>query len=131
MKCPAGYVREAEGAGACMRAKHPEQAFENILRQEGLESVRSAPYDHVAPGAYANAVSQQQALAKNPKADGTSGTWAPYSKGPLIVNDPAYTSVNGLGFVDNMGRIDDLAYDAAHNRLFAALGTGGIWLSAD
>ena len=129
--CPAGYVKESEGrlAGGCVPAKHPESVFENILRQEGVESVRSAPYDTVAPGAYSNAVSQQQALAKSPKVDGSSGAWAPYGKGPLIVNDPAYTSVNGLGLVDNMGRIDDLAYDAANNRLFAALGTGGIWLS--
>ena len=134
--CPAGYVTEKSGqdadAGMCMAAKHPEPLFESILHQEGLESVRSAPYDHAAPGAYANAVAEHQALVKaGKKVDGTDGTWQPYGTGPLIVNDPAYTSVNGLGFVDNMGRIDDLAYDGAHNRLFAALGTGGIWLSTN
>lgn len=134
--CPTGFVTEAQGreaeAGMCMRAKHPESVFENIVRQAGVESVRSAPYQHPAPDAYGNAVSEHQALVKNgPKVDGTAGKWAPYGKGPLIVNDPAYTSVNGLGFVNNMGRIDDLAYDPTNNRLFAALGTGGIWLSTD
>ena len=37
--------------------------------------------------------------------------------------------MNGLGLVDNMGRLDSLAYDAVNKRLFAAKGTGGIWLS--
>ncbi len=136
--CPQGYVIEKDGGGAdpdaggCVYAKHPEPVLESILRQAGVEAVRSAPYQHAAPGAFAAAVSQNQANLKAPaKVDGTTGKWMPYGKGPLIVNDPAYTSVNGLGFVDNMGRIDDLAYDAAHNRLFAVLGTGGIWLSED
>jgi hypothetical protein len=133
LACPAGYVTEKEGqqaSGPCVPAKHPEPVFENVLRQEWLESVRSAPYDHVAPGAYSNAVAERQALVKaNKQVKGTEGKWQPYGHGPLIVNDPAYTSVNGLGFVNNMGRIDDLAFDQAHNRLFAVLGTGGIWLS--
>jgi hypothetical protein len=85
----------------------------------------------VAPDAYANAVAQSKKLPKASKATGTSGTWAQFGTGPLIVNDPDYSRVNGLGLVDNMGRLDSLEYDPAQNRLFAAKGTGGIWLSED
>jgi hypothetical protein len=130
--CPPGYDSGEASPSLCVNAKHPEPLSELILRQEGLESVRSAPYDHVAPGAYANAVAGRQTLVKSPPSvKGTAGTWSLYGKGPLIVNDPDYNSVNGLGLVYNSGRLDSLEYDAAHNRLFAAEGTGGLWLSED
>lgn len=145
-RCPTGYMSAAaldaseRRAGlpevergvsdlTCVTAKKPESLLELILRQEGLETVRSAPYDTVAPGAYANAVAQRGNSPKAGAVKGTSGAWKPYGQGPLIVNDPAYGSVNGLGLVYNSGRIDSLEYDAANNRLFAALGTGGVWLS--
>src|SRR5687767_5606999 len=73
--CPAGYMLladkeagERRGAGirevetlhqeviansTCINAKHPEKPFEVILRQEERETIRSAPYDTAAPGAYA------------------------------------------------------------------------------
>ena len=63
--------------------------------------------------------------------DGSEGTWRPYGHGPLISNGPAYNSVNGLGLVDLMGRIDSMTYDPATKRLFVAKGTGGIWMSSD
>ncbi len=130
--CPAGYHQEAEAGGLCLNAKHPETLSELILHQEGLESVRSAPYDHVAPGAYGNALRERQELVRNgPRVKGTDGKWQLYGKGPLIVNSPDYNSVNGLGLVHNSGRLDSLEYDPAHNRLFAAEGTGGLWMSED
>jgi hypothetical protein len=150
--CPAGYkpgsaeqVKEALSglnhasmgqaeallAGSCVSVKHPEKTIEMILRQEGLESVRSAPYDHVAPGAYANALAETATKPKKGKVKGTQGQWAPYGQGPLIVNGTAYGQVNGLGLVYNQGRIDSLEYDAANGRLFAAFGTGGVWMSTD
>ena len=150
--CPSGYMTQGEveaaaqraGAGeageisggsldsVCVSVKHPEKLLELIQRQMEQKTVRSAPYDSVAPGAYANAVDQHQNLAKNgPKVTGTSGAWSPYGNGPLIVNDPKYGSVNGLGLVYNEGRIDSLRYDPVHKRLFATKGTGGIWLSDD
>jgi hypothetical protein len=127
--CPPGYQREEDGGPECINMKHPEPAQELILRQEGLESVRSAPYDHVAPGAYANALAEREAVAKEPKVQGTDGAWSLYGKGPLIVNHPDYRSVNGLGLVDNAGRLDSL--ESAEGRLFAAKGTGGVWMSTD
>src|SRR5207237_3065222 len=85
----------------------------------------------VAPGAFANAVSQSKTLPKASKSTGTSGTWSIYGKGPLIVNDPRYSRVNGLGLVNNEGRVDSIKYDAANNRMFIAKGSGGIWMSTD
>ena len=112
-------------------AKHPEKVIELIRRQEGLESVRSAPYDTVAPGAFSAAVTASKSSPRKGAVAGTAGTWAPYGKGPLKVNSPDYDRVNGLGLVDNMGRLDSLAYDPVAKRLFAAKGTGGIWQSDD
>jgi hypothetical protein len=128
--CPAGYVTSDESPGTCTTAKHAEKPFELIQRQEMLESIRSAPNDHVAPGAYANALAESQKLAKV-KVNGTAGSWSQYGNGPLIVNDPKYSSVNGLGLVYNEGRLDSLRYDPVGKRLFAAKGTGGIWMSTD
>src|SRR5690349_430533 len=107
--CPPGYAlasHEADGghdvdaeaaSRTCLNAQHPDDLIELIRRQEALETVRSAPYDTVAPGAFANAVSQSKTLPKASKTTGTSGTWSIYGKGPLIVNDPRYSRVNGLG----------------------------------
>src|SRR2546421_1302085 len=150
--CPAGYITRADeeaaarragarepseaGGGSlarlCVSTNHAESAMELIQRQEELETKRSAPYDTVARGAYANAVTQHQQLSKNgPKVAGTGGAWSQYGNGPLIVNDAKYSSVNGLGLVYNEGRLDSLKYDSVHNRLFATKGTGGVWLSDD
>jgi hypothetical protein len=122
--------QEVLASTTCINAaKHPEQPFELILRQEGLESVRSAPYHKAHPGAYAAALAEFRKLAKASKSTGTSGKWEQYGQGPLQVDHPDYERVNGLGLVDNMGRLDSLAYDPVARRLFAAKGTGGIWLS--
>lgn len=150
--CPAGYelgsrerIREARlgvaGRGnerrevvagvTCVNAKHPEGLIELIRRQEALETVRSAPYDTVAPGAFANAVAEAKGVPKASKPTGTSGRWEIYGRGPLQVDDPRYSRVNGLGLVDNEGRLDSLKYDAANNRLFGAKGSGGIWMSTN
>ena len=154
-KCPAGYKTKAaleaaeraagvgdaareHGApnglarGLCVNSKHPEPATEVILRDEGLESVRSAPYNHPHPGAFAAALAgRDDNTKKTPRVKGTEGAWTQYGQGPLIVNDPAYGSVNKLGLVYNSARLDSLKYDAVNKRLFAAEGTGGVWMSTD
>ncbi|MDX6411278.1 MAG: hypothetical protein QOE91_794 [Gaiellaceae bacterium] len=133
--CAAGYTSATQlGESApfeCVAIKHPESTMELINRQLQLQTVRSAPYASVASGAYANALTQGAAVAKQGKTRDTAGAWQPYGHGPLIANDPRYTSVNGLGLVYNEGRTDSIKYDAGHNRLFVAKGTGGIWMSTD
>jgi hypothetical protein len=130
--CPAGYVQEADSGRACVAQKHPEKPIELILREAGARSPRSAPYYGVNPDAYANALAQWQALVANkPQVKGVAGTWKLVGHGPLKADGADYTNVNGLGLHDLSARLDSLAYDAAHDRLFAAEGTGGIWMSTD
>ena len=62
---------------------------------------------------------------------GTEGTWRPVGVGPLHADDPNYESTFGDGFGELAGRISDYAYDAAHNRLYAAVASGGVWVSDD
>lgn len=128
--CPPGY--KPYGGSQCLAIKHPEPLLEIELRQREWLAVRSAPFADVAPGAFAAAMAERDKMKKNPKkVQGTAGAWEPYGRGPLISNGAAYSSVNDLGLVNLMGRIDSLSYDADHGRLFAAKGTGGIWLSED
>ena len=90
------------------------------------------PADHPNPGAFAAALAARADNAKNtPRVKGTEGAWTQYGQGPLIVNDPAYGSVNNLGLVYNSARLDSLKYDPVNKRLFAAEGTGGVWMSTD
>lgn len=130
--CPAGYKPWKKDPTKCVTFKHPEPPFEIELRGREWMSPRSAPFDRVAPGAFANALRERDALQKKPpKVQGVDGVWTPYGNGPLINNSELYPSTNGLGLVHVAGRIDNFAYDAATNRLFATKGTGGIWLSTD
>jgi hypothetical protein len=148
--CPAGYkllakeeaamkqagVREQESlhkevlaASTCVTNKHPESLVELEIRGRQQSAVRAAPHGKVHPGAYSGALAQRAAMPTS--LSGTDGTWRPYGHGPLISNDPAYSSVNQLGLVHLQGRIDSLTYDAASKRLFASKGTGGVWMSTD
>jgi hypothetical protein len=128
--CPGGYHVSRQDPTICEANKHPEPFWEIELRQREWISGRSAPFETVHPGAYANAIEQRKQLAqKPPKVNGTEGVWQPYGHGPLIANSELFPSTNGLGLVHNAGRIDNFAYDAASGRLFATKGTGGIWLS--
>jgi hypothetical protein len=111
-----------------MRAKRPESLNEMAIMAGTQAMPRMAPYGTWAQGAYSAGVAQR-AQMKPGSVTGTSGTGTPYGAGPLVVNDPRYPEVNGLGLVHNSGRVDDFAYDQAGGRLFAAVGTGGIWSS--
>ncbi len=125
--CPPGYKPAA--ANACVSLKHPESLIELELRGRQFDAVRAAPHAKTHPGAFAGALEQRAAMPTS--VPGSAGTWRPYGHGPLISNGAAYNSVNGLGLVNLMGRIDSLTYDPATKRLFAAKGTGGIWMSTD
>ena len=130
-RLPEGGEARAEASYEHEREGELEPAQELILREQELETVRSAPHDHVPPAALANAVAQRQAMQKEASVPGTAGTWAPIGQGPLIVDGAAYGAVNGYGWPNLAGRIDSLKYDPVGKRLFAAKGTGGVWMSSD
>ena len=149
--CPAGFIsgsqlerteRRAGIAGGdtavsaltCVNSKRPERAIELILRQEQLETARSAPYDTVAPGRVRRRrrrTSTTGSARTRPRSAARRARGSSTAAARCRSIDPDYSQVNGLGLVDNMGRLDSLEYDAANNRLFAAKGTGGVWLSED
>jgi hypothetical protein len=130
--CPAGLSlqREPDGAAQCTLAV--DTTFEHLLKQGEFEAKATAPFATANPSAFSAAIAQSKQLAKSPpKVRGIAGTWTRIGKGPLIADSPAYGTVNGLGLAELAARIDDFAYDADHNRLFAAAGTAGLWMSND
>ena len=95
---------------------------------------RSRSQNFPPPGALRRAYDQKQALIPaKAQIRGANGNWQEYGRGPLVSSGLAQT----LGLValpdTNLyrfaGRVDDFAYDATNKRLFAAKGTGGIWMS--
>jgi LPXTG-motif cell wall-anchored protein len=124
---PSSYDPDA----VCMNDKHPE-AYSEIMRmnEERLTKI-TAPLDQIRPGAHREALAQRQAvIATSSLVPDTSGKWVPYGTGLLLADNPDY-GVSGEGLNDLSGRIDSLDYDPVNKRLFASIGTGGIWASDD
>src|SRR5439155_19366570 len=122
------------GQSLCIREKHPETFSEigKLLAQ--WEAKRYAPLGIVDPAAARMGIGERALLATaavKSSVSGAGGTWTPYGKGPLITNDSRYGSVNGEGLVNLSGRVDSLDYDPVAKRLFASIGTGGVWASDD
>ena len=124
-------------AAACVPAARPERFDELALRAASLAAPRIAPFQGWRAGARAAAIEQRQAMEDLPVPPGAAGQATPYGRGPLVVDDPRYGTA-ALGLADNAGRIDDLVHDpgadpatVADDRVFAAVGNGGIWLSED
>jgi hypothetical protein len=127
---PLAGVDQSKWNSTCVRTKRPE-SLKEMLALFGARAIpRMAPYGAWADGA-SSAAADQRAAMKAGSVKGSAGTGAQYGKGPLVVNDPHYPEVNGLGLVHNMGRIDSFAWDPAGGHLFAAVGNGGIWRSDD
>ncbi|MEK6806940.1 MAG: hypothetical protein AABY95_09880 [Pseudomonadota bacterium] len=110
-------VRERYGAQTCLAIKHPESAAQMLAAGDVLG--RRAGI--VPDGAFRSAVEQKQAMEPLKAAvNGAGGTWKQYGDGNLI----------GGGGHENVGtRADSFAYDPVTQRLFAALGSGGIWMT--
>ncbi|MFN2544770.1 MAG: hypothetical protein ABR600_09430 [Actinomycetota bacterium] len=124
----AAQTRTARAAGVCVNDRHPE-SFDEI---EAMSGQRAAMSSGERPGSYAAALRQARALgAKRSSIAGTGGEWSPYGRGPLIADDPRFVSVNGEGLDQLSGRVDSLDYDGKGHRLFATIGTGGVWVSTD
>ena len=85
------------------------QARADLLRARGT----------VPEGAFRQAVATRKALLDRQKVvPNADGQWEPYGIGELIDGD-----------MRQAGRVDNFAYDPDNHRLFAAVGTGGIWMS--
>ena len=119
------HTREAAG----------EAPVELIKHQDQLAAKSAAPFDRVAPGAYADAVAKRN---KAPKA--SLGTWSPIGSTPLHADSPDYAGtdpllgagVSQLGWHTLSGRITAWTYDpSTSGRIFAAPATGGVWESTD
>jgi hypothetical protein len=127
---PLANIDQDEWSSYCLRSKRPE-SLKELLALFGARAIPAmAPYGRWADGAAASAARERKSMATS-TVPGADGTGAPYGTGPLIVNDPRYPEVNGLGLVHNSGRIDSFAWDPVAGRLFAAVGNGGIWRSDD
>ena len=86
-------------------------------------SNRNLKVGTVPPGALRRAMEQKAAIAA--KADaipGAAGEWREYGKGNLRADTGWITG-------NVSARIDNFAWDPVHKRLFAAIGTGGIWMT--
>lgn len=125
-----GMLDQAVGAqDGCVAIKTPEPFGELMARSLDLAQPRlagmGADYDD---SAYAAALDTRSQMVAGSVA-GTAGRGQQYGKGPLLAEDPY--GVAGLGIPYAQGRVDDLEYDAANDFMFAAVGTGGVWMSPD
>jgi hypothetical protein len=127
--CGSGLV--AEKNGHCSRPGSVEGPVETFTSAEQRAMKQTAPFQTVAPGAYANAMAQR---GKKPK---TGNAWQPIGNTPLWANSPDYAGANAvnsgpsmLGWGNLSGRITAFASDPRNaNRVFAAPATGGVWES--
>jgi photosystem II stability/assembly factor-like uncharacterized protein len=127
-----GEVQDVGGVVCAAPPKLPEPVAEMMAKESSRAAIMSAPSGRVPNNALARAVREADVLAANVRrVPGSTGRWSPYGKGPLVANDPRYDEVNGTGFVNLEGRIDSFARDARKNRLFATIGTGGVWMSTN
>ncbi|MEA2497651.1 MAG: hypothetical protein QOH26_56 [Actinomycetota bacterium] len=114
----------------CVPQNHAESFLELAMRDLQASSIRSAPLGFIPDGANLAAAREREALLRTAaRVPGATGSARQYGKGPLIFTDERYEQANGTGIVHSTGRIDDLKYDKATGRMFAAIGTGGVWMS--
>lgn len=107
------------------------ESFDELAaRNAQQDAAMSAPFMAQAEGAAWSAAQERQAMVEaGATVRGSDGTLVMHGQGPLNFDEDPYDS--GTGIVDSTGRIDDFFYDEATNRLFAAIGTAGVWLSED
>ncbi len=101
----------------CMPRKSPETAAEIGAVNDGLYRKAGA----VPEGAFRVAVERKAEMEPlKAKIARANSTWTPYGSGNLRAG----------GGQDQLGaRVDNFAYDPVAKRLFAAVGTGGIFMS--
>lgn len=107
-----------------------DEGTERMAANRELEDA----FPQAPAGVMEKALAQRQAMIDSgaqSKAANANFAWRPYGSGALIFNDAKYTTINGLGLGEASGRVDQFAYDAVGKRLFAANGTGGVWMSSN
>ena len=94
-------------------------------RAELMRSIshRNLKVGEVPLGAVRNAYERSRLMQPlKAKVAGANGNWAPYGVGNLLA-DAGFETGNMAA------RVDNFAYDAVHQRLFAAVGTGGVFMT--
>jgi hypothetical protein len=112
----------------CVNRRHPESVGDLMSLAQQQSLAKLAPLTSAPAGALRAAIEQRAAMV-SAAVPGAGGRWKPLGTTPLISDDPRYDEVNGEGLGLLSGRIDSFDYDKSHNRLFATVGTGGVWMS--
>ena len=136
--CPSGFTNAggslndfAAGTTSsyCVNLKHPETAADLMALARQQDLAKLAPLTHAPAGAMRAAIETRAAMLQAAGVRGAGGRWTALGTTPLIADNKNYDEVNGEGLADLSGRIDSFDYDKRHNRLFATVGTGGVWMS--
>ncbi|MDQ1696889.1 MAG: hypothetical protein QOJ03_2242, partial [Frankiaceae bacterium] len=117
--------------GLCLNRSHPESQGDVLAMAQQSATAKLAPLTRPPAGAQRAAVAARSAMLRSAAVAGADGRWRPLGTTPLIADDPRYGEVNGEGLADLAGRVDSLDYDKEHDRLFASVGTGGVWMSSN
>ena len=122
-------IRKRYGDKVCSARRLPESMVEIGEWVDDRQNSAAAPYHQVPTGAFRAAVQQKSALQVSQKAvPNASGSWQPYGSGPQVSVEE-FGEGHGDGIPSVNGRVDDFAYDPETKRLFASVGTGGVWMS--
>ncbi len=125
----AAELRAAYGEQACVYQRLPEAFTEAGQLGQEKAIANAAPHGVIPDGAHRRAVEQKAAMATlKAEVRNALGAWLPYGVGPQV-QDAAYLDGSRDGIPETMGRVDDFSYDEVNQRLFVAVGTGGIWMS--
>lgn len=122
---------EAEDEEASGESEAEREAICGIRRPEPYEELSTATQtlgNRVGTDAPGDALASSE---MRDRAKVLPGRWKPVGKGPLRADDPRFPQTYGNGFGELNGRIADYDYDPAHDRLFAAVASGGVWMSAN
>lgn len=121
-------------SGGGRMCPNPAKTVKDISAKRTAIDSRANSHKFPPPGALRAAHEAKEALQQRKALiRGADGQWSQYGVGPLLASGLAHNldlaalpRTNLYGYA---GRIDDFAYDEVNKRLFAAPGTGGIWMS--
>jgi hypothetical protein len=124
-----GTAANGTATAYCVNRKHPESVGDLMAMAQQQQLAKLAPLTRAPAGALRDAVATREAMLASAPVAGSDGRWKALGTTPLIADDKRYDEVNGEGLADLSGRIDSFDYDRGSGRLFASVGTGGVWMS--